>query len=37
MQERKDDDEYHYYSQSVITLNNELDLVCNKKGISANR
>ena len=37
IQERKDDDEYHYYSQSVITLNNELDLVFNKKSISANR
>ena len=31
------DDEYHYYSQSETTLNNELDLVHEKIGISPNR
>ena len=37
IQERKGDDEYHYYSQTETTLNNELDLVHVKIGISPNR
>ena len=36
-QERKGDDEYHYYSQTETKLNNERDLVRNKSDISPNR
>ena len=35
--EKQGDDEYHYYSQTETKLNNELDLVRNKIGISPNR
>ena len=37
IQERKDDDEYHYYSPSETKLKNELDLVHEKIGIFPNR
>ena len=37
MPERKGDDEYCYYSQNETTLNNKLDLVCDKIEISPNR
>ena len=37
IQGKKDDDGYHYYSQTETTLNNELDLVCNRIGIPPNR